>query len=84
MLDGDFSGVLADIRKNFDENDLAEVLFAGAAGKMRPDELEDEGIKLANEIGRRLLVLPAQARQAGFHIEAGVSHGCINSESTQL
>jgi hypothetical protein len=51
---------------------------------MGADELEDEGIKLANEIGGSPLVLPAQPLEAGFDIEAGFIHGNISSESTQL
>ena len=50
---------------------------------MGADDLEDVGIKLPHKIRRRPLILPAQSIEAGFHIEAGLSHGSINRESTQ-
>jgi len=43
MLDGDLAGILGDVREDLDEDDLAEVFLARAAGQMGADDLEDQG-----------------------------------------
>jgi hypothetical protein len=84
VLDRDLAGVLADIREDLDENDLAEVFLAGPAGEMGADDFEDEGVNDADEVRSGPLILTAQPLDAGFHIEAGIIHGSINSGSTQV
>jgi len=72
MLEGHRAGELLDFRKHFHEHDLRQVFFTRAPRQMRPNQFDDQRIKLLEEHSRCLFVPSPHARQALGHIESGL------------